>query len=63
MYLDSRISAGGGMCDEIDSCIVKTRVVHANLGYFWRLLDVSLAVKDRIYNASVRVVLLCACET
>ncbi|VDP52663.1 unnamed protein product [Schistosoma curassoni] len=30
------------------------RAAYANLGHLWRLRDVSLAVKDRIYNASDR---------
>ncbi|XP_018649176.1 hypothetical protein Smp_117990 [Schistosoma mansoni] len=42
---------------------MKARAAYANLGHLWRLRDVSLAVKGRIYNASVRTVLLYACET
>ncbi|CAH8678538.1 unnamed protein product [Schistosoma haematobium] len=42
---------------------MKARAAYANLGHLWRLRDVSLAVKGRIYNASVRAVLLYACET
>ncbi|CAH8587907.1 unnamed protein product [Schistosoma margrebowiei] len=63
VYLGSCISAGGGVSDEINARIVKARVAYANLGHLWRLRDVSLAVKGRIYNASVRAVLLYACET
>ncbi|CAH8633227.1 unnamed protein product [Schistosoma margrebowiei] len=63
VYLGSCISAGGGVSDEINARIVKVRATYANLGHLWRLRDVSLAVKDRIYNASVRAVLLYACET
>ncbi|VDP65393.1 unnamed protein product [Schistosoma curassoni] len=51
------------MSDDIDSRIMKARAVYANLGHLWRLRDVSLAVKGRIYNATVRAVLLYACET
>ncbi|VDP76993.1 unnamed protein product [Schistosoma mattheei] len=58
VYLGSCISAGGGVRDEINARIVKARAAYANLGYLWRLRDVSLAVKGRIYNASVKVVLL-----
>ncbi|RTG89398.1 uncharacterized protein DC041_0008255 [Schistosoma bovis] len=58
VYLGSCISAGGGVSDEINARIVKARAAYANLGHLWRLRDVSLAVKGRIYNASVRAVLL-----
>ncbi|VDP62811.1 unnamed protein product [Schistosoma mattheei] len=63
VYLGSCISVGGGVSDEINARIVKARTAYANLGHLWRLRDVSLSVKGRIYNASVRVVFLCACET
>ncbi|CAH8292457.1 unnamed protein product [Schistosoma rodhaini] len=63
VYLGSYISAGGGVSDEIDARIMKARAAYANLGHLWRLCDISLAVKCRIYNASVRAVLLYACET
>ncbi|CAH8674745.1 unnamed protein product [Schistosoma haematobium] len=63
VYLGSCISAGGGVSDEINACIVKARAAYANLGRRWCLHDVSLAVKGRIYNASVRAVLLYTCET
>ncbi|VDO62502.1 unnamed protein product [Schistosoma margrebowiei] len=63
VYLGSCISAGGGMSDGIDTCLVKARAAYANLGHLWCLRVVSLAMKGRIYNASVRAVLLYACET
>ncbi|CAH8499648.1 unnamed protein product [Schistosoma curassoni] len=63
VYLGRCISAGGSGSDEINARIVKVRVAYANLGHLWRLRDVSLAVKGRIYNASVRAVFLYACET
>ncbi|VDP62354.1 unnamed protein product [Schistosoma curassoni] len=63
VYPGSCISAGGGVSDEINARIVKATAAYANLGHIWRLRDVSLAVKDRIYNASVRTVLLYGCET
>ncbi|VDO95576.1 unnamed protein product, partial [Schistosoma curassoni] len=52
-----------GVSDETNSRIVKARAAYANLGHLWRLSDVSLVVKGRIYNTSVRAVLLYACET
>ncbi|VDP79991.1 unnamed protein product [Schistosoma mattheei] len=63
VYLGSCINTGGGVSDEINARIVKARAAYANLGHLWRLRDVSLAVKGRIYNASLRTVLLYACET
>ncbi|CAH8656857.1 unnamed protein product [Schistosoma curassoni] len=63
VYLGSCINAGGGVSDEINARIVKARAAYANLGHLWRLRNVSLAVKGRIYKASMRAVLLCACET
>ncbi|VDP09544.1 unnamed protein product [Schistosoma margrebowiei] len=56
VYLGSRISSCGGVSDEINSGIVKARAAYANLGHLWCLRDVSLAVKGRIYNTSVRAV-------
>ncbi|KAH9596701.1 F-actin-capping protein subunit alpha, variant 3 [Schistosoma haematobium] len=53
VYLCSFIRAGDGMSDEVNSGIMKARAAYANLGHLWRLLDVRLAVKGRIYNASV----------
>ncbi|VDQ00548.1 unnamed protein product [Trichobilharzia regenti] len=42
---------------------VYARVAYVNLSHPWRRRDVSLAVKGRVYNASVGAVLLYACET
>ncbi|VDP86798.1 unnamed protein product [Schistosoma mattheei] len=61
--LGSRISPGGGVSDEINSCIAKARAAYANLGHRWRLPDISLIVKVRICIVSVGAVLLYACET
>ncbi|VDO78697.1 unnamed protein product [Schistosoma margrebowiei] len=63
MYLGSCISADGDLSGEINARIVKARAAYANLGYLGRLRDVSLAVKGRIYNWSMRPVLLYVCET
>ncbi|CAH8849866.1 unnamed protein product [Trichobilharzia szidati] len=63
VYLGSCVSAGGGVTDEISNRIMKARVAYINLCHLWRRRDVSLAVKGRVYNASVRAVLLYACET
>ncbi|CAH8486227.1 unnamed protein product [Schistosoma rodhaini] len=49
--------------DEIDARIMKARTAYYNLRYLWRLRDVNLALKGRIYNALMRAVLLYACET
>ncbi|VDP45026.1 unnamed protein product [Schistosoma mattheei] len=52
VYLGSYISAGGGVSDDINARILKAKAAYANLDHLWRLRDVSLAVEDRIYNAS-----------
>ncbi|CAH8499031.1 unnamed protein product [Schistosoma haematobium] len=62
VYLGSCIRAGG-VSDEIDSRIVKARAAYANLSHLFHLREVSLAVKGRIYNVSVRAFLLYACVT
>nr|CAH8869570.1 unnamed protein product [Trichobilharzia regenti] len=63
VYLGSCVSAGGGVMDEISNRIMKARVAYINLSHLWRRRDVSLAIKGRVYNASVRAALLYACET
>ncbi|KAH9594406.1 hypothetical protein MS3_00000181, partial [Schistosoma haematobium] len=63
VYLGSCISACGGVSDEVSPCIVTARAAYVNLDHLWRLRDVSLAVKGRIYNASVRADLFYTCET
>ncbi|VDP79302.1 unnamed protein product [Schistosoma mattheei] len=63
VYLVSCISAGGDVSDEINTRIMTARADYVNLDHLWRLRDVNLAVKGRIYNASVRAVLPYACET
>ena len=62
-YLDSCITAGGHITEEINNRIVKARVAFSNLRHLWRRKDVSLKVKGRVYNAAVRPVLLYASET
>lgn len=42
---------------------VKVRAVCVNLEHLWRFRCVSMVVEGRVYNASVRAVLLHACET
>ncbi|KAH9581185.1 hypothetical protein MS3_00000572 [Schistosoma haematobium] len=49
--------------DEINDGIVKAREAYADMSHLWRIRDVSMTVKGRIYNASVRAVLLYASET
>ena len=42
---------------------MKARAAFANLRHLWRRRDVSLALKGRVYLATVRAVLLYGCET
>ena len=63
VYLGSCISAGGSVEDEITLRIAKARLAFTNLKHLWRRRDISLALKGRVYNASVRAVLLYGCES
>jgi hypothetical protein len=63
VYLGSCISAGGCVGDEITLRIAKARLAFANLKHLWRRRDKSFSLKGRVYNASVRAVLLYGCES
>ena len=63
VYLGSTVSAGGDVGDEIDRRIAKARVAFANLRHLWRRRDIRLTLKGRVYNTTVRKVLLYGCET
>ena len=59
VYLRSCVSAGGGVTEEISNRIVKARVAYADLSHLWHRRNVSqMAVKGRVYNASVLCVAL-----
>ncbi|CAH8492285.1 unnamed protein product [Dicrocoelium dendriticum] len=62
-YLGSCITAGGGVGDEVSQRIAKARLAFIKLRHLWRRRDVTLKLKGRVYNASVRAVLLYGCET
>ena len=62
-YLGSCITAGGHIAENLSVRIVKAIVAFCNLRHSWRRKDVSLNVKGRVYNATVRPVLLYASET
>jgi hypothetical protein len=62
VYLGSCFS-NKGLQDEISGRIIKARAAYTNLRHLWRRRDISLAVKGRVYNASVRSVLLYGCES
>ena len=62
-YLGSCITNDGSMDKEISARISKARSAYAGLKHLWCRKDVSLGVKGRVYNASVRSVLLYGCET
>jgi hypothetical protein len=62
VYLGSCIAAGGYIGDEIGLRIAKARLAFANLRHLWRRRDVKLALKGRVYKATVRAVLLYGCE-
>jgi hypothetical protein len=55
--------AGGSVEEEISLRITKARLAFANLRHLWRRRDIRLSIKGRVYNATVRAVLLYGCET
>ncbi|KER20731.1 hypothetical protein T265_10784 [Opisthorchis viverrini] len=57
------ISSDYSMPDEISTRICKTRAAFANLRHLCRQNGLSLNRKGRVYQATVRDVLLCGCET
>ena len=63
VYLGSTMSTGGGVGDEIRCRIAKARLAFANLRHLWRRRDICLSLKGRVYNTTVRKVLLYGCET
>ena len=62
-YLGSCISSDCSVTDEVNARICKARVAFANLRHLWRQSGVSLNLKGRVYQATVRAVLLYGCET
>lgn len=63
MYLGCRVCACGSVTDETILRTLKAKAACINLSNYWCLCDVSLFVKGRVYNASMRTVLLCAFKT
>ncbi|KER20099.1 hypothetical protein T265_15392, partial [Opisthorchis viverrini] len=49
--------------DEVSARISKDRITFANLCHLWRQKGISLDLKGRVYQATVRAVLLYGCET
>jgi hypothetical protein len=62
-YLGSCISSDGSVSDEVNARISKARVTFANLRHLWRQKGISLGLKGRVYQATVRAVLLYGSET
>ena len=63
IYLRNCISAGGLTGNEISLRIGKARTAFFQLRHLWRRRVVSLSVKDRVYSAAVRPILLYGSET
>ncbi|CAI2733768.1 unnamed protein product [Schistosoma spindalis] len=59
VYLGSCISAGGGVSEEINACIVKARAAYANLGHLWRLRDVSVCKRSDLQRDGESSFALC----
>ncbi|KER26958.1 hypothetical protein T265_05867 [Opisthorchis viverrini] len=62
-YLGSCISSDCSVTDEVNARICKARAAFANLRHLWRQNGLSLNLKGRVYQATVRAVLLYGCET
>jgi hypothetical protein len=62
-YLGSCISSDGSVTDEVEARVSKARIAFANLRHLWRQKGLSLGLKGRVYNATVRAVLLYGSET
>ena len=62
-YLGSVITNDGSIDGEMGIRITKARAAYAGLRHLWRNKNVSLKIKGRVYNASVRSVLMYGCET
>lgn len=63
IYLGSVISKDGGADADVTSRINKARHAYAALGRVWRSSQISKKQKLRIFNTSVKSVLLYGCET
>ncbi|KER28796.1 hypothetical protein T265_04484 [Opisthorchis viverrini] len=57
-HLGSHISSDCSVTDEVNERICKARAAFANLRHLWRQDGLSLNLKERIYQAAVRVVSL-----
>ncbi|KER27743.1 hypothetical protein T265_05297 [Opisthorchis viverrini] len=62
-YLGSCISSDCSVTDEVNARICEARAAFANLRHLWRQNGLSLNLKGRVYQATVRAVLLYGCET
>ena len=62
-YLSNCISTNANITGEITARISKAQAASSNFRHLCRFTDVSLATKDRVYNATVRSTLLYGCET
>ncbi|GAA56585.1 forkhead box protein L1 [Clonorchis sinensis] len=62
-YLGSCVSSDCSVTDEVSARMCKVWFAFANLRHLWRQNGVSLNLKGRVYQATVRAVLLYGCET
>ena len=62
-YLGSCISNCGDNHEDVSARIVKARLAFANLRYLWRQKGISLKLRGRVYNTTVRGALLYASKT
>ena len=62
-YLGSNIAADGGALKDIDARIQKARGAYSRLNNIWKSNEITPKTKMKIFNASVKSVLLYGCET
>ncbi|KER24776.1 hypothetical protein T265_07661 [Opisthorchis viverrini] len=62
-YLGSCISSDGSVSGEVSARISKARITFSNLRHLWRQQGISLDLKGRVHQATVRAVLLYGCDT
>jgi hypothetical protein len=63
LYLGSKIDENGGIPLDIQQRINKARGAFSRLKNIWRASKITLHLKIKLFNACVKSVLLCGCET
>lgn len=62
-YLGIPVTPIGHISDDASSSMQKARFAFSNLGHLWRRCDIRLSIKNRVFSAAPRQVLLCGSKT